>query len=198
MEKSIKTDNFLESIKKYAEEQRNAMRQEVEQLKAEKIKEAELKAKADSEKLIADKHELKINQQTALLAKKTQEGQKKLFLERLAMTDNIFKKAEEKLIEYTKTTDYSEKLLNSAKEISALFGNESCVIYINSKDMTYANDIKALFDVETEITTDDKNIKIGGIKGYCKAMSIIADETLDSKLEEQKSWFIENSGLSLV
>ena len=44
----------------------------------------------------------------------------------------------------------------------------------------------------------DKSIKIGGIKGFCKAMNIVADETLDSKLYAQKEWFIENSGLSVL
>ena len=48
MNKTAKTDNFLKAIKKYADEQRNAMRTEVEQLKEEKIKEAEKKAKYDS------------------------------------------------------------------------------------------------------------------------------------------------------
>ena len=57
--------------------------------------------------------------------------------------------------------------------------------------------LKALFSGETEVCTD-KTIKIGGIKGYCKALSIVADETLDSKLYAQREWFIENSGLSVL
>ena len=197
MEKSAKTDNFLNAIKKYADEQRNAMRIEVEQLKEEKIKEAEKKAKYDSEKLIAEKLEAKRNEQTALLAKKTQEGQKKLFLERAEMTDNVFKKAEEKLIEYTKSAEYSEKLLQSAKEIVALFGDEKSMLYINEKDMAYSDKIKALFGGNAEISAD-KTVRIGGIKGYCENMGIVADDTLDSKLYAQKEWFVENSGLSLL
>ena len=197
MNKTEKTDNFLKTIKKYADEQRNAMRTEVEQLKEEKIKEAEKKAKYDSEKLIKDKLEAKRNEETSRLAKLTQEGQKKLFLERAEMTDNVFKKAEEKLIEYTKSAEYSEKLLQSANEIAALFGSESCTLYLNEKDMSFADRLKVLFAGETEVCTD-KTIKIGGLKGYCNALSIVADETLDSKLGAQREWFIENSGLSVL
>lgn len=197
MEKTAKTDNFLKAIKKYADEQRNAMRTEVEQLKEEKIKEAEKKAKYDSEKLIKDRLEAKRNEQTSKLAKMTQDGQKKLFLERAEMTDSVFKKAEEKLIEYTKTAVYGEKLLQSAKNIAALFGGESCTVYVNERDMAAADKIKPLFSGETEFSVD-KTIKIGGLKGYCKAMSIVADETLDSKLNAQREWFIENSGLSVL
>ena len=53
------------------------------------------------------------------------------------------------------------------------------------------------FAGSTEVVAD-KSIKIGGIKGFCKAMNIVADETLDSKLYAQKEWFIENSGLSVL
>ena len=50
MEKAKKTDNFLNAIKKYADEQRNAMHEEVEQLKDEKIKEAEKRAQYEQRK----------------------------------------------------------------------------------------------------------------------------------------------------
>lgn len=197
MEKTAKTDNFLKAIKKYADNQRNAIRTEVEHLKEEKIREAEKKAKYDSDKLIKDRLEAKRNEETSKLAKMTQDGQKKLFLERAEMTESVFKKAEDKLIEYTKTAEYLKKFEESAKNIAALFGNESCTIYVNEKDMASAEKIKSLFSGETELSVD-KSIKIGGLKGYCKSMSIVADETLDSKLYAQKSWFIENSGLSVL
>lgn len=197
MDKRAKTDNFLEAIKKHADAQREAMRNEIDQIKEQKIKEAEEKAKYDSEKFIAEKCEAKKHEQTALLAMKTQDGQKKLFLERARMTDNVFKKAEEKLIEFTKTSEYSEKLIQSAKEIASLFGNESCVLYINERDTAYSDKIKALFNGNAEIKAD-KTVVIGGIKGYCENMNIIADETLDSKLNSQKTWFVENSGLSVL
>ena len=153
-----KTDNFLKAIKKYADEQRSAMQTEVAQLKEEKLKEATEKGRHDSEKYIKDKLEESRNRQTGILAKKIQEGQKKLFLERAEMTESVFKKAEEKLVEYTKTSDYSNSLVKSAKEVAKLFAD----------------------------------------KGFCKAMNIVADETLDSKLYAQKEWFIENSGLSVL
>ncbi len=49
-----------------------------------------------AKKYIKDKLEESRNRQTGILAKKIQEGQKKLFLERAEMTESVFKKAEEK------------------------------------------------------------------------------------------------------
>lgn len=197
MSNKAKTDNFLKAIKKYASDQKAALDNEVEQLKSRKLKEAEEKAKHDSEKLINDKLEEKRNQQTSILAMKTQEGQKKLFLERAAMTEEVFKKAQDKLIEYTNTDKYPEKLRKNASEIAELFGNNDCVLYVNERDLNSADSIKAAFGGNAEVVAD-KSIKIGGIKGYCESMGIVADETLDSKLAMQKDWFIENSGLSVL
>lgn len=197
MEKTTKTDNFLNAIKKYADNQRNTILSEVDSFKKEKIAEAKKKAKYDSEKLIKDKLEAKKNEQTSRVAKLTQEGQKKLFLERAEMTESIFKKAEEKLIEFTKTSKYSDLLKNYAENISALFDGKSCIIYVNERDMALADQIKAIFGEKAELCSD-KTIKIGGLRGFCKEMSIVADETLDSKLNAQREWFFENSGLSVL
>lgn len=197
MGNTAKTDNFLNSIKKYAERQRVRMCMEVEQLKEAKIKEAESKAKADSEKLVRTRLESKRNEMTSKFAKLTQEGQKKLFLERAEMTESIFKKAEAKLIEFTQSDKYEEHLLKSAKNIADFFNNQDCVLYLNEKDMIFADKIKAIFSENTEISKDN-SVKIGGIKGYSSAMGIIADETLDSKLEAQKEWFYTNCTLSVI
>lgn len=192
-----KTDNFLKAIKKYAKEQKNAMKGEVKQLKTERLKEAEEKAKRDSKSLIKAKLNEKHNQQTAMIASKTQEGQKKLFIERAKMTDEVFKLTADKLIEYAKTDEYYAKLTDSSKQIAQLFEGKPCVLYVNERDLNRADELKAIFGGSAEVSAD-KTIKIGGIKGYCESMGIIADETLDSKLEAQREWFCENAALSVL
>ena len=117
-----KTDNFLKAIKKYADEQRSAMQTEVAQLKEEKLKEATEKGRHDSEKYIKDKLEESRNRQTGILAKKIQEGQKKLFLERADLLNtqkhqNIqtaLLKVQRKLLSFLQTTTV---LFMSTKEI---------------------------------------------------------------------------------
>lgn len=195
METTAKTDSFLKAIKKQALEKQESILNEISVMKANAIKNAEKKAKSDSEKLIREKLEEQRNEQRSSFAKKSQQAQKELFIKRLEMTDKVFEMAKAKLVEFTKTSAYNEKLLKSAKEISTLFGDESCIIYINEKDMDKADSIKAEF-ISAEIVADS-SIVIGGIKGYCSAMNIVADETIDTKLYAQKDWFIENSGLKV-
>lgn len=197
MQKSTKTDNFLKAIHKYAEQQRNAMRTEAEQLKDEKLKAADAKGRRDSVKLIKDKITQKRNLETSQLAKKQQDSQKRLFVMRNEMTQKVFEMAEKKLAEYTASADYQTKLAKSADEIAELFGSNDCILYINKRDIDAVEALKSRFTGNVTVEAD-KSVRIGGIKGYCKAMSIVADETLDSKLDAQREWFIENSGLTVL
>ena len=192
-----KTDNFLKAIKKYAKAQKGAMSGEVKQLKTERLKEAEENGKRDSRKLVKEKLAEQRSHNTARFAAQTREWQKELFLERVKMTEEVFKLTAAKLTEYTKTEEYSAKLFNSAREMSGLFGENGCVLYIGERDLSRAEELKALFAGGAEVVAD-KTIKIGGIKGFCESMGIIADDTLDSKLEDQRGWFTENAALSVL
>lgn len=192
-----KTDNFLKAIKKYAKAQKKSMRYEVNQLKTERLKEADEKGKKDKDALIREKLTEKHNSMTAQLAKKTQDGQKKLYIERSAMTDEVFELAAEKLIAFTQSDKYETELFDGVKAVAELFGENDCVVYVKESDMSYGDKIKSFFGGNAEVAADE-TIKIGGVKGFCKSMGIIADETLDSKLEEQRGWFVENAELSVL
>lgn len=194
---SNKTDNFLKAIKGYAKHQKNVMQGEVKQLKTERLREAEEKAKRDSELLLKEKLNETHNRLTAQLASQTQEGQRKLFIERTAMAEEIFRSAADKLTQFTKSKAYRAKLKDGAAAIAALFDGKPCVLYLSERDMGAAKELQSLFGGSAEVQAD-KTIKIGGIRGYCESMGIIADETLDSKLEAQRGWFVENAALSVL
>ncbi len=194
MGNSAKTDNFLKAIKKYAKAQKNQIQKEVRQLRDESAKLTEQQAQRDSEKLINDKLEQKRSEQTAILARKTQKGQKALFEERVKMTEEVFATAEQKLLQYTQTDDYRQKLESSAARIAELFRDKECVLFLREQDMGFADALCAPFNGKASVKAD-KTIRIGGVKGYCKEMRMIADETLDSKLLSQREWFVENAEL---
>ena len=192
-----KTDNFIKAIKKYAKAQKNAMESEVKQLKTERLQEAEEQARRDSERMKKEMLAEKRSRQTAQLAAKTQEGQRKLFTARAAMTEEVFRLATEKLHAYVASDAYAAKLQSSAQAVAALFGSKDCVLYVAARDLAAAEALQACFSGKTEVHAD-KTIQIGGIRGYCPQMGIIADETLDAKLEAQREWFVENAALSVL
>ncbi len=197
MGNSAKTDNFLKAIKKYANAQKRQMISEVEQLESQKTELTKKQAEQDSAKLIEQRLDKKRAEQTRILANRTREGQRELFLERAEMTEKIFALARQKLSDYAKTPEYREKLLKSSAELAELFEGKPCVLYVNERDLSLGDKILPLFTEESELKADPQ-IEIGGIKGYCREKSIVADETLDSSLREQREWFTQNAELSVL
>lgn len=192
-----KTNKFLSAIQKYANEQKDQIISEVESFKQQELKKAEDEALSEAYKLIL--HDMSVMRMgiTSELSKREYESQKKLFERRSEISDAVFEKAAGELIKFTESPDYGETLLEYAATISEFFGDKPCTVYIKEADEIYKDRIVSAFTGECRaITVTD--IKIGGIRGYCPALKIVIDETLDTKLYEQRKWFVENSGLKVV
>lgn len=196
MNESKKTSRFLDAINRYAVEQSDAIRHEVEEFKKQEIEKATKEAINDAYALIQKNIAIEKAKIVSEYAKLEQDSKRELFIERQKIVEKVFKKAIQKLTEFTKSDEYKDYIIKSAKEIASAFDKNECVIYIKESDMDFAKDIKEIIpDCTIEC---DKKIAIGGIKGYCEKLSIIADNTLDSKLLNQREWFTENSELKVV
>ncbi len=196
MNQTNKTSSFLKAINKYAKQQSDAILQEVEEFKKQEIEKATKEGIKDAYTLIQNEVSTKKAVIISDVAKREQNSKRELFVKRNEIVDKVFQKAYDKLFEFTNTVEYSEHIKNSAIKINELFGNNKCVIYLKGDDADKVDAVKSII-ANCDVEFDD-SIKLGGIKGYCEALSIIADDTLDSKLSNQRQWFCENSGLKVV
>lgn len=196
MSNENKSGNFLRAIKKYNEEERAKTVSEMEAKKAEAVKKAEAKGKSDSDRYIKKLLSAEEAKITGEYAVKNVESQGKLFKARDKMVNDVFERCTEKLKEYTETAEYKDKIISYAREIADIFGDNKCILYFKPADLKYESDIKAVFQGDIEIK-EDISIRIGGIKGFCEKLRVVADNTLDSKLENKKSWFMENADLKI-
>ncbi|MBQ7133232.1 MAG: hypothetical protein IJO20_01905 [Ruminococcus sp.] len=196
MNQSQKTSSFLRAINKYAKEQSEAIRLEAEEFRKQEIEKATKEGLEDAHALILKE----ISSKKALIisdvAKREQESRRTLFVKRNEIVESVFADAKEKLTAFTKSEAYAEYLRKSAKKIAEVFENKACVIYIRKCDMNNAELIKENIK-NCEIITDNK-ILLGGIKGYCEELSLLCDDTLDTKLSDERARFAETSGLKVV
>ncbi|MBQ1389018.1 MAG: hypothetical protein IIY78_05265 [Clostridia bacterium] len=188
-----KANRFLEAIEKYAEQQRTEMREEIEAFRKEQLEEANNEGTNAAFVFIQEqKAEFK-----AALAKETalKETQKKreLFAKRSKMANEVFDEAASRLKKFTKTEKYKEYMATSARLISGKLDGKSCVISIAPKDSGFEQLIKSI--MPNCVVKPDESILIGGISCLCEELSIVIDDTLDTKLEDRKQRFIETSGL---
>lgn len=208
-------DNFLKAIEKYAEEQRNQLRLEFEAYKKKELESAESEGLREAYTLIQREMSTIKRDISGRLSRDEMESKKKLFEKRNEMADKVFQKAAQKLLTFTKTSEYEKFLLDSVKKIALALESDDVVLYVKSEDLRFseklraaytaertkekklADKIKAAFSPSCEIKAS-KEIKIGGITGRSASLGLIADDTLDTKLDGQREWFYKNSGLKVT
>lgn len=197
MPSTEKESAFLEAINKYAEQQRNEIHAEVEQFKEEELKKAEIEVLTDAYTLIQKEMAQMRKEVATEISHEEMEGKKKLFLQRQEITQEVFEKAKEKLLAYAQTELYPSLLEGYASSIAKVLTKPGTILLVKASDLAFADRIQKAYALPCEVKADD-SILIGGIRGSNAEMGLVADETLDSKLEAQYEWFFANSGLSVV
>jgi len=192
-----KTDNFLKAIEKYAAEQRSRLESEAEEFKEKELNKAEEDGLKEAYVLLQRKM-LSINTGIARELSKAQNASRKsIFEKRREIEDEVFERARKRLLEYAETDKYTEKLLESVKKISLKLTADDVVLYVSQRDMKLKNKIISAFGKKCDVQPSDE-IMIGGITGISREMGLLADETLDTRLSQQREWFCENSGLKVT
>lgn len=192
-----KTDSFLKAINKYADEQQNKIQTEIEKYKKRELEKAESEILTEVYDLIQNE----ISEVRGSIAResslKEMELRKKLLNQRREIIDDVFKKVEDKLFEFVKTDDYIKVIKKFADEVASILNEDGTTIYVNERDLHLKDEILSFFTCKCNVLPS-KDILIGGIYALNEKLGIVADNTLSSKLEEQRDWFAENCGLTIV
>lgn len=188
-----KTNRFLEAIEKYAEQQRSEMRAEIEEFREEQLAAANEEGTAAAFKFIQEqKQEFKSSLAKEHARNETQK-KRELFEKREKMAESVFEEAEKRLVDFTHTHNYQEYMMMSARAIKEKLGGRRGVAHISPNDKEMSSMIAKIIP-GGEVVLDD-SIRIGGISCVCSELSIVIDDTLDTKLDERKRLFVEHSGL---
>ena len=131
------------------------------------------------------------------LSKAENASRKSTFAKRQEIEDKVFERAKEKLLEYAGTDKYITKLLESAKTVSEKLTADDVTLYVCERDLKLKNKIISAFGRKCDVQASNE-IQIGGIMGISRTVGLLADETLDTKLQNQREWFCENSGLTIT
>ena len=117
-----------------------------------------------------------------------------LFERRKEIAEDIFSEIYKKLLSFVKSKKYNEFIENKLKTIESQMSNQNLSFYIHPSDEVCSKMILNYFDKTIKIIKDEK-IKIGGFRVVSSKLMLEIDETLDTKLENNKAWFYTNSKL---
>lgn len=193
------TDNislgFFKAINEASSEQKSAMIEETEKYKNQQLLAAKEIAEKKYEEFILSATAKMASEDSVEAEKLSLELKKNVLSKRQSITDSVFEDVVSRINEFTKSDDYKAMLLKSAEKMVEICKDDHITVYIHSRDMIFANDIKSVSST-IELSTDDK-ITLGGMYGICKSRSVKLNDLLETRLSVQKNEFYKNSGLSL-
>lgn len=192
-----KMNKFYQAINHYAEEQRKKIETEITDFKRKELDDAEVDALTEAYNMIQKEMAEMRNGISRELARRELMGRRELLEQRGKITEEVFERAAKELAVFAQTEQYADMLVRFAAQLPAKFRGAGTVIYLKKEDEKFEDQIKNAFGGSCTFQADAE-IKIGGIRACNSEMGIMADETLDSLLEDQRAWFEENSGMAVV
>ncbi len=189
---------FLDAIDKDALERRRQIEAQVQQANEEALERARAGAQEQAQQLIhreLQKRRVEINQK---VAKQEAELRAALAGRRTEIARQVFEAAAKELSSFTEKPAYERFLAESAARCAALLPEQAVVLYVREADLPRAEALQAAFAGRPCEVRADAAIRIGGLKVCCEASGLLADDTLDSRLEGQRAWFLEQAELTLA
>ncbi len=191
-----KVSKFVQAITAYAEEQRQRIHQEVEDFKAERLMQAEQQVLADVYELIQKERTQLRSQASREISRRELEARKKLLSKRQGMMDAVFAAAEEQIAAFAASPDYAAFLQASLQAMSRRLPAEGTVYQLATRDAGHVQALAALCPEGSRVELSD-DIRLGGLRGVNAAAGLLADDSLDARLDEQRDWFETTSGLTM-
>ena len=196
-----KLDKFNVAIQHYALEQQKRIQEEVEAFQKKELEQAEDEVLQEAYGMIQKEMAEKRNRITRKMDQRENEERKKLLKKRQSISEDVFRRVADRLLQFTKTEEYPLLLEKYAREagqmlISHKAENCSCEILVREEDLPFANRLQSALGLTATVRAED-SIQLGGLRVLCPEKKLEADSTLDTLLEEQKGWFEEMSGLSV-
>lgn len=190
------SEAFLNAINEESLKNRVDIITEANRYKAEETAKAQTHAKRlYNEKVAAEL--AKINRRAGQAVSAKEKEYRLTALEKRAeITDSVFSAAREELIKFTQSDAYSEYLKNNLLHALSVCSDKSVTVCLKPDDLKYTDTLTSCAANSLTFKADD-SIDIGGIKCECPELNLIIDDTLTQRLNEQKTWFYENSGLNI-
>lgn len=121
-------------------------------------------------------------------------GKKELLNERMEIINKVFSAVLEKIENFKKTDEYPTFLKKTIMCGIADVGEGADRIYIDGTDLKYKEILEKEFGIS--VLADGENI-IGGAKVANSVKGIMCDNSFRDKIAEEKTKFLEISGLAL-
>lgn len=193
----MKLEKFTSAVLKDADEQRSKILNEIEEYRSLQIEKAEEEILNDAYVMIQNEIAHTKNKNSRQISLSELESRRKLLKLRDDISRSVFEDAAKSLRDFTATSKYVDYICGIIKKCMETFPAGKSVIMVRKDDLQYKDKLLSAFGRADAVCEASADINIGGVIIYNHDKGIVVDETLDSKLENQKDWFAATSGLTI-
>ncbi len=195
LEPQDRMNKFLDAIEKEAQDKRKAIGAELDRRYQTEVAKAQKAANVEAAAVLK-KETARINEvNNARVAEFTTALRTKLSGQRTQILRDILEQAGNKLAAFTKTEDYLPFLEESLKVLAPSFQSPDTILFLHPNDMKLADTLLSLLGCGR--AEPDETIRWGGLKLRSEALRRAADDTLETRLLEQREWLKANCNLSI-
>jgi V/A-type H+-transporting ATPase subunit E len=189
-----KLNSFISAVLNDAQERRKKILDELASMREAELQKAEKEILVEAYKYMHEELARISKDSSFKMSKVTLEYKRDLLKLRSEIINGVIEAVSEKLEKFSNSDEYISFLTSTAEKTSALLNSKPAFLMIRKEDFKYENELLKSFAAGSSAVIDE-NIALGGFRVKCPEAGIFIDETLDSKLTEQKNKFEENSGL---
>lgn len=130
------------------------------------------------------------------LAKLGLENKRKLIIKRNELVESIFTAIEKRVVDFIKTQEYQDFLLDEVESFSKKYEFENVEIFVGEQDFKNEKYIQKAYKLSCTVLLD-KSISLGGFAIKNTESNLYYDYTLGSKLNDEKTEFTKMSNFAL-
>lgn len=191
IELNERAEQFLHSIRAEGEKSCAAIRAETDKQVAKTLEETRKAEQARAERTMKFESERARIQANRSLSEANMQARTQLAAHRNELANGVFADARAKLADFTATAEYAGWLSKAAEALVRRLG-KGTVLYARPADAAL---LQGKLPAGATLQTAD-DIQLGGLRAENGALA--ADDTLESRLEAQHDWFLQNAELSLT
>ena len=187
---NAKLEKFKNAVFNDVDEIANTIIEQADKYREVEIDKIEKQEIKNSNKLIKAKTEEIEKTHKREIAKFSLDSRRNIIYKRNDIAQKMLDSVREMLIEFTKTKDYKDYLMNILKFNNEKYNLSGCQILIADCDNKFAQEIQNEYKCTCK---QDNKVLIGGFIAIDVDRGIYIDETLEQKIAKQKSYIIENT-----
>lgn len=185
-----KLEKFEKSILIKVRKNIDKMERETEAIKESEMSKIELEQKSRSKDVI-ERSIVKIDEECKKEISLAEiKARKDILNIRTEITNKVFEKTKELLLEFCKTDEYKTFLKDKIKRIIDENKLGGCKIQLSNRDIVHKDFISLKIGANAEII-EDSTIILGGFKISIPDSNILIDETFENNIEDQYEKFNE-------